>query len=321
MTKGAQLELYAVPSLKAEGMVKSISLGKVTVNGSGGFDARVDPNQYESLRDDSRFTVQAVSRDLRTHALAEWVLRRGSGGAWSVSGNDGTSISVTARNVARDKSASTESASPQTTRNCTGGYAWAITPTATYTYLPLQKASTRDKSTAKYEFQTSSSAQFEALAGYNGANFYSIGLTGSVQDVWQAGVNFKFGKNAKQAAMVEWEYRLSKEYCFVINLVVETGNQKWVPYRFAGGNWKRDVGKIFTCNPQYKSAITSTTWVARTSSRAYSGYYQIAGVRIDAHQTNTTGNKMSYIPKSGKTVTMCGSDAKIANAAMVKEMA
>ena len=81
------------------------------------------------------------------------------------------------------------------------------------------------------------------------------------------------------------------------------------------------MGKIFTCNPQYKSAITSTTWVARTSSRAYSGYYQIAGVRIDAHQTNTTGNKMSYIPKSGKTVTMCGSDAKIANAAMVKEMA
>lgn len=174
----------------------------------------------------------------------------------------------------------------------------------------------------RYRWQASSETRVEAVAGYKGANFYSIGLEYSRQNVVDAGALFTFGNDQKRAAMLEWEYRLSKEYCFTINNVVNpTGREKWIPYRFAGGNFKRQVSKIFTCsNPAYKSSIEDTTWVARSSTKSYAGYYELMGIKLDAHQTNSTNNRMSFKPDAGKRVTLCGSNNKITLASMVKEM-
>ena len=160
-----------------------------------------------------------------------------------------------------------------------------------------------------------------ALAGFRGGNFYSIGLTGSLQNTQDAGVRFDVKAKQRRVALVEWQYRLSKEYCFVMNnLVVATGNQKWVPHSFAGGNKMQAIKKSFRCSNSNKSSISSTTWVARASSKTYGGFYSLGGIKIDARQTNSESHRISYIPKSSKRATLCGSDAKIAYASMVKEM-
>lgn len=315
---GQSLEISITPEVDQARMVKSIPIGSTAVQAGGRFAATVSiPTGVAPGRDGRSITIQIASRDQRWHALQVIYASREPSGKWRVD----ETRSLGTQFQARDVRSAAAAGGISSAANCVGGYAWALTPTAKYVYVPLQKGFTEKNTTVRYEWNTSSSTLFEALAGYRGGNFYSIGLSGSLQNIVEAGVKFDLKPKQRRVAMVEWQYRLSKEYCFLMNnLVAATGNEKWVPHSFAGGNKKKKIKKSFKCAATNKSTISSYTWVARSSSKTYGGYYSLVGIKIDARQTNSEAHRISYTPKNGKRATLCGSDAKIAYASMVKEM-
>ncbi len=298
-------------------MVRSLALGRTTVSAAGRYTASVSiPAGAVTNSDGRSITIQLASRDTRSHVLQTVRALRDDLGRWKIDETASLGTAFQARDIRSAARGSTPDAA-----NCIGGYAWGLGPEAKYVYVPLQKGFTEKNSTVLYQWSNSNSTTFEALAGYRGANFYSLGLTGSIQNVAEAGVKFTIKPKQRRVALVEWKYRLSKEYCFLMNnMVAATGNQKWLPYSFVGGNKKKKIKKSFKCSARNKSTISSYTWVARASSKTYGGYYSLTGIKIDARQTNSESNRISYTPKKGKRVTLCGSNDKIVYASMVKEV-
>lgn len=88
-----------------------------------------------------------------------------------------------------------------------------------------------------------------------------------------------------------------------------------------GGN--RDLDPkyaIFTCDPQWKTSIHNTTWVARTTTHAYSVGASVAGLGLRVKQQNSDQHKLSFNPDAGLRAYLCGSNYYPNGANMVREV-
>jgi hypothetical protein len=204
---------------------------------------------------------------------------------------------------------------------CSYGYVWTRSDAQVITaYSRIQRIYTLTKTSWTYAWSNAGNSQEDAAANLgSGGALVQAGLT-KVQSV-SAGVTFSAGHSANYDAAVQYDHRAYNLYCInpSTGLTYYSGVYEWRPYMFTGGNTKLSPQyTIFTCNSAYKISISSTLWVAQTTSYTYTLGASYSGVGLHTKQTNSSSYKLTFVPTG--TAYLCGSNSYPVSAVQVREV-
>lgn len=199
---------------------------------------------------------------------------------------------------------------------------WYKTNKFRTSYVPVQFASTGNKSTLQYQYDMTKNTDLEVTFVRDGDG-WSGGITGSASETTGRQYTFDFANNVRKLAKLEWEYVRWDQYCVSSgpSPYYATGLVKWRPNRISSGSVKRNTSASFVCDDANVSNMSATTSVATSSRVRWGGWFAIAaGFRSDLVQENSSSEKLTFIPDPGAVARMCGSNAKPLDANRVKEI-
>lgn len=186
------------------------------------------------------------------------------------------------------------------TSTCTAGYGYIWAPLDKYRrrHPPIQRLTTKNHSSMQYVWETSEETQLEAAFTGDGGK-YAGGLMYSKMNDTSTGMDWTKGNNVSQILRVEWQYRKYQKTCYAdpwdqatYTLNVFT----WRPNKITTGSRSEDNNPSWACDADTTVYMDAKTWVVRTSRVKWSGFFSIAKIRLAAHQTNTSQDKLTVIP-------------------------
>lgn len=223
--------------------------------------------------------------------------------------------------AAADPSA-TAAGSPAPGCRSNEGLYWSPTSQTTTREIHSQILSTRGRSKAEYTWETTRSSRLGIAITWSGGA-QAAGMEGSIEQNDAAGLEMKVGTNSTYGLLLNWNYRRFQGYC-IPNGPPNIGGRlisiyKWRPEAWNLGNRNVPMDIGFTCRAQDTVQIGNRTWVARSSTATWSGWFSIGTAKLDASQTGSDRHQVVYDPLPGKTVGICGKGAQPRDAAFTRE--
>ncbi len=206
---------------------------------------------------------------------------------------------------------------------CGYGWYWLRGTATERRNIPIFRAYTLYQSTMRFDWETTNSTKMSiAVAGTKGS--YKGGLTYSRQQDMSAGVNPTFVNETHQVFKAEWEYHRYNLYCrdSISDATGRySGRYEYRPDFWTLGSNRVSGGNIWNCqSTAHRVRITAPTWVAKTLSTTWGGFFSIADVRLDANQANNQTHRVRLFPDTSNGARICGRGDVPSRAAQVKEM-
>jgi len=119
-----------------------------------------------------------------------------------------------------------------------------------------------------------------------------------------------------------WRFVLQDQYCASTTWpygAVRSGVHRWYPKNWDGSALPVSNTAVWHCKAGTGAITMYTSWVARSTTSRLVGQFSIAGVTLDAMQTNSSGAKHTFRPRAGRTYRMCGNTDDPPYSKLVKE--
>jgi hypothetical protein len=211
---------------------------------------------------------------------------------------------------------------------CPSGYSvigWMAVDSYKYNEVPTKFIKTGNNSKAAWTIARSNETKLGIAIDVAGTATAGSALWESASNrsiEWTPSV----GNNVQSIFYIKWRFQKEKKIChdslgtghvWVLNA------RRWMPNRPEAGN--DIVGTIvsFACGgpgPAYRDFITAPVALAQGSTSKLGGYFRIAGVALDAQQTDASSQVLKITPDAGRTAEWCGSNDSPAYAKFVKEV-
>jgi hypothetical protein len=189
-------------------------------------------------------------------------------------------------------------------------------------WVPVQRIKMSSNATQTYGWSTSQGTQMQvAYVGpddaWKGGFRYSTsrgsvtGFTAPVTTAYWAGY-----------LKTRWRFLLQDQYCASTTWpygAVRSGVHRWYPKNWDGSAMPVSNTAIWRCKAGTGAITRYTSWVARSTSSRMVGQFSIAGVTLDAMQTNSSSAKHTFHPRAGRTYRMCGNTDDPPYSKLVKE--
>jgi hypothetical protein len=207
---------------------------------------------------------------------------------------------------------------------------WLDGNAALLRWVPIHSDYLRSKFKHSFEWETTHTTTMDIAVDGAGEN-YSGGLAYSRKN--SDGTGFDATKGASQTNVnhlwrMKWVYIQQEQWCYNAGYPYQTGRTRWI-----ADHWHQDVdtpeGKVqrWTCNSNYRSKMAANYWVSRSTSRTWSGWYAISGVKLDAKATFTATDdsekmiRAKYLLKNENgSGYLCGKGAELNQAPFVEEV-
>ena len=201
---------------------------------------------------------------------------------------------------------------------------WAARSPADYEkrWVPVQRIKMNRNATQTYGWSTSQGTQMQvAYVGpddtWKGGFRYSVsrgsvtGFTAPVTTSYWAGY-----------LETRWRFVLQNQYCASTTWpygAVRSGVRRWYPKNWDGSALPVTDTATWHCKAGTGAITRYTSWVARSTTSRMVGQFSIAGVTLDAMQTNSSSAKHTFHPRAGRTYRMCGNTDDPPYSRLVKE--
>lgn len=180
-----------------------------------------------------------------------------------------------------------------------------------------------NRSKVKFEWGTTQKTRMEVGYAGTGSN-YAGGFSASTQNESSANLTKSWdGPYTKRFFAVQWKYEKQRFYCIKYEVgAVDSGERRWVPHHWTTGTSSIASEYDFTCSNANKVRITADeVRIANNRSVTFSGFFSIAGVKLDATQSYETRHVNHWILKTGHSYfDMCGNGADPGAASIAKEV-
>ena len=206
---------------------------------------------------------------------------------------------------------------------CAYGYQYAWMNNLVYkrSYVPIARVTTRQDSKQSYTYETTN--QTKLSIGYSGSDGSSKGaLTASYESDSTLGKKLALGHGSSKMMKLQWQYQRGSKLCFN----EYTGDSyyvnayKWHPDKLTGGDaLPVESTPPWDCGPSTTTQMHLDTWIAKSSSVNYMGYFEIAGAKLDASTKNNDSTQLYIDITSTRGARVCGDSDFPPNANRVKE--
>ena len=159
--------------------------------------------------------------------------------------------------------------------------------------VPVHFDALRTKFTHRFEWeQTKRTSMSIAVTGKG--NNYAGGMAFSIQQEESAGAaNTKSNAGETHQWFVEWRYKKQARWCYNMGYPYKLGRTRWVPRKWTNGfTQAENLATTFTCKSANQARVEGDLWVMRANSSTWNGWFQIAGVKLDASQTRSDANEI-----------------------------
>jgi hypothetical protein len=221
------------------------------------------------------------------------------------------------------RSGDLRTATVETELNCNSA-TWASRSPAEYEkrWVPVQRIKMNRNATQTYGWSTSQGTQMQVA--YVGPN-----------DAWKGGFKFSSSRGSVTGftapvttsywagyLKTRWRFVLQDQYCASTTWpygAVRSGVHRWYPKNWDGSALPVSDTAIWHCKAGTGAITRYTSWVARSTTSRMVGQFSIAGVTLDAMQTNSSNARHTFHPRAGRTYRMCGNTDDPPYSKLVKE--
>lgn len=189
-------------------------------------------------------------------------------------------------------------------------------------WVPVQRIKMNRNATQSYGWSTSQGTQMQVA--YVGPN-----------DAWKGGFRYSTSRGSVTGftapvttaywsgyLKTRWRFVLQDQYCASTTWpygAVRSGVSRWYPKNWDGSALPVSNTAIWHCKAGTGAVTKYTSWVARSTTSRLVGQFSIAGVTLDAMQTNSSNAKHTFRPRAGRTYRMCGNTDDPPYSKLVKE--
>jgi hypothetical protein len=213
-----------------------------------------------------------------------------------------------------------------------GGTYWEDTGTTVNRRVPIHFSAIRTKYKHQFEWEQTSRTSMSIAVTGTGRN-YKGGLSFSQENVKKAGAsNTKTAEGQTHQWYAGWKYKKQALWCFNAGYPYKVGRTRWLPTEWTNSfTQAENVATRFVCDADYRGRVEGNLWVQRDNSSTWAGWFEIAGVKLDAKQTRSDADeieddnlriKATYLKRdSVDHGFLCGRGAKPTDAPFTEEVA
>ncbi len=154
---------------------------------------------------------------------------------------------------------------------------------------------------------------------------YQAGMVYSVNHSTGLEYRLSIGNSQSRLFKPEWEFRKYGHWCYNAEGMNPTSGAYanvylWRAWDLTSGSIRPDHNPTWTCTEATTVLMGVETWVAKTSRVHWSGFFSIAGISLNDHQTNTEVHTITVKPNAGeRPPRVCGDNDYPVRANRIKE--
>ena len=211
--------------------------------------------------------------------------------------------------------------------SCSSGQvsSWFATGKKKYPYVPTKYAKTTSRARFTWVFRRSNETAMEVSMEVGGDSGKG-GLTYSQKNKSYTEWTWAAPRRSTRIYKIKWLHLKQQKACK--NAVPQSSNwtlidvYRWAPWEPRIGNVDPKTSDTFTCGkgPEYVDRIAGEVTVSKDSEVNLRGFFSVAGVTLNANQTDGSSQVFNVKNVARKTAKICGYDAAPETAKLVKEM-
>lgn len=227
---------------------------------------------------------------------------------------------------ADDATIGIDARSGQTSCNSDEITSWFATGKFRYPYVPTKYIHTGSRGKFSWDLGQSNQTAMEVsmeIAGKAGKGGLMYSISNSSSTNWQ----YSAPASSNQVFRIKWKQQKFQKACRDTVPGSSPWHKidvyRWTPDEPLIGNKATDVEDTFKCagtGPAYSDWIASKVSVATSSSVNLRGFFSVAGVTLNANQTDASEQVFTIEPRGNRDVRVCGYDDTPKYAKLVKEM-
>jgi hypothetical protein len=209
--------------------------------------------------------------------------------------------------------------------SCRDGYGALMVPLDKYTRRkpPIQRLTTRAHSKQTYEFETTERTKLEVAWVGDGGNYAGGFVYSKISDT-SLGMKWTQGNGKSQILRPEWQFRKYRKQCYNgrPHQTYWLDVWYWRAHKATGGSERQDSTPPWSCDGDTTVRMQVETWVARSSTVTWDGFFSIGTVKLADQQTNSSRHKLTVTPNAGESAPrICGDNDFPLYADRIKERA